>query len=422
LVCRFGRQIPDAQVDAKGRELRPHVTIRYGLTSDDPILLSKILSRFAPPRISLGRTFMFDRADEKGYDVLNVEVESPDLEAISSAIRHEYPGEDTQTAYIPHVCIAYMKPGEAASWTGRTDLEGESFVAPVVVMLDRQGIETALPLRKPIRPIPLVLLHGDHDQKSHGGEGGGSRQSSGNLADGRAEEDRDIKDDEVLPEERRTQVLARTLGARTGGYRGVAIHLGASPPFVNLIAGGSFAVKPAPEYEPYIRTAIDRMVAAGLPLPKMVGAGCRLAANDIVGSTTAGIYVKESDMVILDPNDGKRYAEMVAKNQKEKWWSSDTVLHELSHAAHTKAGGATADKLWDQATARAMGLKGEPVTLDEKDRLVARKVSRYAEADKLEFVAETLSGILSGKTYPKDVMGLYAKFGGPKAQTRKKAA
>jgi hypothetical protein len=43
----------------------------------------------------------------------------------------------------------------------------------------------------------------------------------------------------------------------------------------------------------------------------------------------------------------------------------------------------------------------------------ASKVSQYGATSPIEFVAETYAGMVSGKTYPDDVMDLYRKWGGP---------
>ena len=76
------------------------------------------------------------------------------------------------------------------------------------------------------------------------------------------------------------------------------------------------------------------------------------------------------------------------------------MLHEMAHVAHQESAGARYDSMNNFMN-------------NENDRQVAAKVSTYAKRNPKEFVAETASGIMSGKSYPDDVMSMYKRYGGP---------
>jgi hypothetical protein len=72
------------------------------------------------------------------------------------------------------------------------------------------------------------------------------------------------------------------------------------------------------------------------------------------------------------------------------------VNHEMGHVFHSR----TLPKL--------IGRK-----FRAEDAKIAGRVSRYAQQQPAEFVAETFAGMAAGKTYDKDVMELYWKLRGP---------
>ena len=87
----------------------------------------------------------------------------------------------------------------------------------------------------------------------------------------------------------------------------------------------------------------------------------------------------------------------------ESGWMTQTsvVLHELGHIAHYhNSDSGTLDRL------RSMRFSGD-------EARIARKVSRYAGKNPMEFVAEVFAGMKAGSAYGGDVMEMYKKFRGP---------
>jgi hypothetical protein len=104
-----------------GREREPHITVKYGLHDSEPGLLA-VLFRLVPPiPVTLGRVSCFY---SERYDVVKVEVKSPLLHLLNGLVSALVPVTDTYPTYVPHVTIAYVKPGEGKKYEGRTPFLG----------------------------------------------------------------------------------------------------------------------------------------------------------------------------------------------------------------------------------------------------------------------------------------------------------
>lgn len=117
------------------------------------------------------------------------------------------------------------------------------------------------------------------------------------------------------------------------------------------------------------------------------------------------------------------------------WWTAghqrSLVHHEIGHAVHWKAFKEASDiphyfkgGLWETLSGSfnwsplEMGAReflGE--FYGEKGRLIAHRVSRYAATNPLEFVAETFSGLVAGRTYDDEIMKMYKQFKGVMPKT-----
>lgn len=125
----------DLELSEGGLETNPHVTIKYGLldsvTVDDVI---SVLSNVSPVRLALGITASFNATDTHDYDVLIVKVVSADLRALNELLSAMLPTIDTQTSYVPHVTVAYLKTGTASKYVGVGALNGVRVVVDEVVL------------------------------------------------------------------------------------------------------------------------------------------------------------------------------------------------------------------------------------------------------------------------------------------------
>lgn len=142
--------IPNFHLTDEGRDLRPHVTLRYGFTDPSPETAEQIKSILAnkpPIQIRLGKLSLFTGG--KDGSVLHVVVDSPQLHQLHDAVG-VLPHEDTHPTYNPHLTLAYLQPEVAQSYLS----ESPPFLGKMV-MLDQVEYSAA---DKTVTLITLGIL------------------------------------------------------------------------------------------------------------------------------------------------------------------------------------------------------------------------------------------------------------------------
>lgn len=104
--------VRDCDLADDGREESPHVTVRFGFKPEVTTgQIEAALRGKGPFELTLGKVSCFYGEDSgKDYDVLKVDVTSPQLKALHS-ILGGLPNEATHKDYKPHATIAYVKAG-----------------------------------------------------------------------------------------------------------------------------------------------------------------------------------------------------------------------------------------------------------------------------------------------------------------------
>jgi hypothetical protein len=152
--------------------------------------------------------------------------------------------------------------------------------------------------------------------------------------------------------------------------------------------------------------ALDRVVARGLKF------GRRRIKLRFKALEKTSTYANASQDGVITVNikspgwrDRQTLSSTIRQNANEGWFSAGDadamIVHEMGHVFH----------VWE-INDRKLWPLGIRMPLEPAESVIARKVSRYATTNNKEFVAETFSGMISGKRYPSDVMDLYAKFSG----------
>lgn len=142
VLLDFAAQIPDDDLGEDGRESEPHVTVRWGLHGDDAEAVREKLSGLGPVRYRLGKVTVFKGDD---YDVVKVDVESPDLHALNSVLG-ELPHTDTFPDYHPHATIAYVKAGLGEKYAAKFGEVNRDGVADAVIYSDTGKNRSVVPL------------------------------------------------------------------------------------------------------------------------------------------------------------------------------------------------------------------------------------------------------------------------------------
>ena len=125
-VLLFGKSLPafDLCEEEGGLEDDIHITVKYGLHTNDADEVRKALATYVGPiRFTLGKTNIFIGKD---YDVLYVEVISADLMVLNSRLSDRLEVTTTYPTYTPHVTVAYLKSGLGVRYRGLNVFEGMS--------------------------------------------------------------------------------------------------------------------------------------------------------------------------------------------------------------------------------------------------------------------------------------------------------
>lgn len=126
----FCKSIPKENIyndpldDTKGIEDEPHITVLYGLHTDDVNDVKNVLKDFTGSiTVKLGKISLFK--NDK-FDVLKIDVESDDLKKLNSIIK-TLKNENKYPVYHPHLTLAYVKKGTCDKYEGDSRFEGQSY-------------------------------------------------------------------------------------------------------------------------------------------------------------------------------------------------------------------------------------------------------------------------------------------------------
>ena len=108
-------------LDGHGIEDDIHVTVRWGFDGVTREQLQAVIGDQPPARALLTKVSTFPPSPSSDQaEVLKIDVESNDLHRINRIVSNAFPAETSFPIYVPHVTIAYVKPGTAKKYTGRS--------------------------------------------------------------------------------------------------------------------------------------------------------------------------------------------------------------------------------------------------------------------------------------------------------------
>lgn len=146
-LLTFGATLPDSELHEKGRETEPHVTIKYGLHTNDAEDVKAVLADMPPIRLTFGETGIFTRDD---FDVLFVTVSSPDLARLHRRLSRRLENTATHAGYTPHATIAYLQPGEGQKYVGKSILHAGAspltLTVNTIIFSNTKGEQTPIAL------------------------------------------------------------------------------------------------------------------------------------------------------------------------------------------------------------------------------------------------------------------------------------
>jgi 2'-5' RNA ligase len=157
-VRGFAALIPDDDLyddgsGEHGREEDPHITVKYGLHTDDGGKVAEKLQGREVAYATLGRMSVFE--NEK-FTVLKVDIASDCLHKLNTFISETFAHTDSFPVYHPHVTIAYLRKG--VDWRKYAcDLfQGMSVTFDTLVYSTADDVDTTIILAAPQLAVARV--------------------------------------------------------------------------------------------------------------------------------------------------------------------------------------------------------------------------------------------------------------------------
>jgi predicted double-glycine peptidase len=131
-----------------GKEAQPHVTVVYGLHTDDPREVQPYVRSFGPVGLTLGKVSYFPATEHSdGAEPVIIEVGGERVRDLRNVIIQAVPNTQNFPDYKPHVTLAYVRAGKGAEYAARLGgLEDLPVTITTLTFNDRSGTSTPLPL------------------------------------------------------------------------------------------------------------------------------------------------------------------------------------------------------------------------------------------------------------------------------------
>jgi 2'-5' RNA ligase len=123
--------LADLKDGISSRELNPHITLKWGLQTDNPEEVRKAIDWEGPIACQIGKCSVFSNPTE---DVVKLEINSQGLHNLNTSVCKHLENVNTHPEYKPHITIAYCKPGAGAKYADLlNDLEGKVVAFDTVI-------------------------------------------------------------------------------------------------------------------------------------------------------------------------------------------------------------------------------------------------------------------------------------------------
>lgn len=125
--------------DLKELETNPHVTVKYGIHTNDVEEVAKALGRFIPIRIMFGKTSFFTASEVMPYDVIKIDIFSQTLKRLNKKVTENLKVTNTHPIYVPHLTLAYVEAGSSLTYLGFSPFIGMKVVVEELIFSRTDG-------------------------------------------------------------------------------------------------------------------------------------------------------------------------------------------------------------------------------------------------------------------------------------------
>ena len=139
------KDLYDDEDKDKGLENDIHITLLYGLESEDIDKVREVLKNVQPFEVRLGLIDAFK--DDKKHDVLKVNIEAPMLIKLHYLIEKTCNVETKYPTFHAHCTIGYCKKDKANKYIGDETFKGQTFMADTIIFSDKSGEHIPIHLR-----------------------------------------------------------------------------------------------------------------------------------------------------------------------------------------------------------------------------------------------------------------------------------
>lgn len=132
-----------------GIEKDTHVTIKWGITTNEVDEFKDFLKQKKSFEIELGNLSLFDNSkhNDISYDVLKIEVKSTQIHNLHKSISNNFETEETHKDFKPHITLCYLKKGKCPQEIlGKNRLTGTKIKIDNLLFIDKNSKETKISL------------------------------------------------------------------------------------------------------------------------------------------------------------------------------------------------------------------------------------------------------------------------------------
>jgi len=123
LILDYGKTINEDSVVEL--EDNPHITLLYGIHTNNINEIKSVLGDFPPFEIQFGATKLFMADDLNPNDVLFIEIFCKQLRPLKEKLVLNTNVTQTYTGFLPHCTVGFLQPGHALQFIGTNPLVGE---------------------------------------------------------------------------------------------------------------------------------------------------------------------------------------------------------------------------------------------------------------------------------------------------------